>query len=124
MLSGKYLKSAYCMHELFEVWRNCREDDEEFIAKTRVFVLPSAEIGTPIQRAYHARYWRARFEELRAFLKAHDQLDLSDDDNADYRRMTRFANETANVLKLVQDTLRPRSFDQFLKYGFENPPAS
>ena len=25
-LSDKYLKSAYCMNELFDVWRNCRED--------------------------------------------------------------------------------------------------
>ena len=33
VLSDKYLKSAYCMHELFDVWRNCREDDAEFIAK-------------------------------------------------------------------------------------------
>ncbi len=27
VLSDKYLKSPYCMHELFDVWRNCREDD-------------------------------------------------------------------------------------------------
>jgi hypothetical protein len=27
VLSNKYLKSTYCMHELFDVWRNCREDD-------------------------------------------------------------------------------------------------
>ena len=33
VLSDKYLKSAYCMHELFDVWRNCREDDAEFIDK-------------------------------------------------------------------------------------------
>ena len=28
VLSDKYLKSPYCMHELFDVWRNCREDDD------------------------------------------------------------------------------------------------
>ena len=28
VLSDKYLKSPYCMHELFDVWRNCREDGE------------------------------------------------------------------------------------------------
>jgi internalin A len=41
VLSDKYLKSAYCMHELFDVWRNCREDPETFIDRTRVQVLPS-----------------------------------------------------------------------------------
>ena len=36
---------------------------------------------------------------------------LSDKDNADFRLMNRFVNETANVLQLVQDTLRPQLFD-------------
>ncbi len=48
VLSDKYLKSAYCMHELFDVWRNCREDDAEFIKRTRVFELPCAKIKTDV----------------------------------------------------------------------------
>ena len=39
------------------------------------------------------------------------------------RRMTRFVNETANILKLVQDVLRPRTFEAFLKHGLDDPPA-
>ena len=46
VLSDKYLKSPYCMHELFDVWRNCREDGDTFIDRTRVLVLPSAKIST------------------------------------------------------------------------------
>ena len=113
ILSDKYLKSAYCMHELFEVWRNCREDDAEFIARTRVFALASATIGTPPDRAQYAIYWRKRFEELDALVKANSQLVLSDADNADYRRMTRFVSETVNILKLVQDVLHPRTSKRF-----------
>ncbi len=63
-----------------------------------------------------------KFEEMEALVKEHGQFVLSDDDNADYRLMTRFVNETANILKLVQDVLRPRSFDEFVKYGFDDPP--
>jgi hypothetical protein len=70
-----------------------------------VFVLLCAVISTPIERG--------RYD---------GQLVLSDDDNADYRLMTRFVNETANILKLVKDVLRPRTFDAFLKYGFDDPP--
>ena len=36
--------------------------------------------------------------------------------------MTRFVNETANILDLVKDVLRPRSFDEFVTYGFDDPP--
>ena len=121
VLSDKYLKSAYCMHELFDVWRNCREDDAEFIERTRVYVLPCAKISTLLDRAQYAIYWRKKFEETDAFVKEHGQLVLSDADNAEYRLMTRFVNETANILKLVQDVLRPRSFDEFVKYGFDDP---
>ena len=108
VLSDKYLKSAYCMHELFDVWRNCREDDAEFIKRTRVYELPCAKLSTGLDRAQYAIYWRKKFEEMDAFVKEHGQLVLSDEDNAEYRLMTRFVNETANILKLVQDVLRPR----------------
>ena len=51
VLSDAYLRSPYCMHELFDVWRNCREEDATFIERTRVFVLPSAQISTAIERS-------------------------------------------------------------------------
>ena len=121
VLSDKYLKSAYCMHELFDVWRNCREDDVEFIKRTRIFTLPCAKISKPLERAQYAIHWREKFGEIEAVVKAHGQLVLSDEDNAEYRLMTRFVNETANVLKLVQDILKPKSFDEFVTHGFDDP---
>ena len=122
VLSDKYLKSAYCMHELFDVWRNCREDEAEFIARTRLFVLDCAKIKTAQGRAQYVIYWRKKFEEMQALVKEYGQLVLSDADNAEYRLMTRFANETANILHLVQDVLRPRTFEEFETYGFDAPP--
>lgn len=123
ILSDKYLRSTYCMTELFEVFTNCREDGDEFIARTRVFVLPCADISTPLSRAQYAIYWQQRHEELNAVVKEYGQIMLSDDDNADFRRMSRFVTDTANILKLVQDTLRPREFKAFLDYGFDEPPG-
>jgi internalin A len=119
VLSEKYLKSAYCMHELFDVWRNCREDEKTFIDRTRVFVLPSAKISTPKDRAQYATYWRNIFKELEALVQEQSQFALSDKDNAEFRLMDRFVTETANVLQLVQDTLRPRSFEEFVNHVFD-----
>ena len=45
LLSDKYLKSPNCMHELFDVWRHCREDGCTFNDRTRVLVLPSAKFS-------------------------------------------------------------------------------
>ena len=119
MLSDSYLKSPYCMHELFDVWRNCREDGATFIDRTRVFVLPSAKISTAAERAQYVIHWRRAFEALEALVKEHGQFVLSDQDNAELRLMSRFVNETANVLHLVQDTLRPRSFDDYVDHVFD-----
>ena len=54
-----------------------------------------------------------------ALVREHGPLVLSDKDNVEYRLMSRFVNETANVLQLVQDTLRPRSFNDYVKHVFD-----
>ena len=119
VLSDKYLKSPYCMHELFDVWRNCREDAGTFIDRTRVLVLPSAKIATAVERAQYVIYWQSAFKALDALVREHGQFVLSDKDNAEFRLMSRFVSETANVLQLVQDTLRPRSFDDYVNHVFD-----
>jgi len=118
VLSDKYLKSPYCMHELFDVWRNCREEGDTFIDRTRVLVLPSAKISKAVERAQYVIHWQSAFKALDALVKEHGQFVLSDKDNAEFRLMSRFVSETANVLQLVQDTLRPRSFDDYVNHVF------
>lgn len=39
--------------------------------------------------------------------------------NAEFRLMSRFVSETANVLELVQDTLRPNSFEEYVNHLFD-----
>jgi internalin A len=118
VLSDKYLKSGYCMHELFEVWRNCRNDDT-FIDRTRVFVLPSAKISTAVERAQYVIHWQSAFKALNALVKKYGPFVLSDRDNAEFRLMSEFVSKTANILQLVQNTLRPRSFDGFVNHMFD-----
>jgi internalin A len=119
VLSDKYLRSTYCMHELFDVWRNCREDGGTFIDRTRVFVLPSAKIATAVERAQYLIYWQSKFKEVDDLVRQRGQFVLSDKDNAEFRLLSRFVNETANVLQLVQDILRPRSFDDYVNHVFD-----
>jgi internalin A len=122
VLSDKYLKSTYCMSELFEVWRNCREEGSAFIKRTRVYVKPCAKIGTLADRTQYVLHWRQQFEEMDALVKAHGPGVLADADLVDYRRMETFAGKTPNMLRLVQDVLRPRNFEEFAEYGFDDPP--
>ena len=119
VLSDKYLKSPYCMHELFDVWRNCREDGDTFIERTRVYVQPSAKISTAVERAQYVIHWQNVFKAHDALVREHGQFALSDKGNAEFRLMSRFVSETANVLQLIEGTLRPRSFDDYVNHVFD-----
>ena len=165
VLSGKYLRSAYCMFELYEVWRNCRLDTEQLrrahaglcVAFRRAQLGPGpwradrflalgeqadcrSPDGRPRQgqaqgalRLFHDAEIHPAYLDNHRSLRGHPTrpdgggvhracargLGVS----ADYRRMTRFVNETANILKLVQDVLRPRTFEAFVKYGHDDAAA-
>ena len=64
-LSDKYLKSPFCMFELFEIWRNSRLERQEFRAKVRLyrrrtprFSRPETGLNTPNTGAPSMTNWR------------------------------------------------------------------
>ena len=121
-LSDKYLKSPFCMFELFEIWRNCRLEREEFKAKVRLYRLSDAAIFKPKDRLAYAKYWRAEHDELAAELKGTDPSLLGESDFKAFRLMQDFAHHVGDILAFFADTLLPRTFEDFLKYGFDDPP--
>ena len=121
-LSDRYLKSPFCMFELFEIWRNSRLDKEEFRAKIQLYRLRDATILTPKDRLAYAKHWRAQHDELAAVLKGTDPSLLGESNFKAFRLMQDFAHHVGDILALFADTLLPRAFDDFLKYGFEDPP--
>jgi internalin A len=122
ILSDNYLKSPFCMYELFEIWRNCRSEDAELLRRIRVFTLPSAKIWTPLDRTLYAVHWRQEFGKLGALVKEHGIDILGEKDAHQHRLMKKFANEIGDILATVADVLQPRDFDEFLKYGFSDRP--
>jgi internalin A len=122
VLSNKYLQSPYCMYELASVWRNCRQDDEEFLRCIRVFALGDAKIWTPRDRALCAAYWRNESGQLEAIVRKHGYDILGEKDFERYRLMKEFAHQIGNILGTVTDILQPRTFEELERYGFADPP--
>jgi len=118
ILSDKYLKSAYCMYELLEVWRNSRMADEEFRRRIRVFRLPDAKMSTPLERAICAKYWQDQFIELDQLVRQHGPNLLGKADFGRYKLMQDFAHRVGDVLALIADTLQPGDFEQLIEHGF------
>jgi internalin A len=118
ILSEKYLRSIYCMTELYQIWQNCRSNDQEFIARVRVFTLPDARIADLFQRAEHVAWWKSRHARVQALVKEQGGDFLSPADYEEFRNMGHFVRHVPEILSLVQDTLRPRSFEELVRHGF------
>jgi hypothetical protein len=53
-LSDKYLRSPYCMTELYSVYQNARQERQEFLNRIIPLVLKDANIGNWRGRATYA----------------------------------------------------------------------
>jgi len=116
VLSQKYLRSPFCMFELHEIYRECsRRDnklgrrDDEFRRCVRVITLPNTDIFDPFDRIAHARRWRDERDRLAALIRDCGVDVTGEDATRRVRLMTRFTNDTADILALVADTLNPTS---------------
>ena len=120
-LSDKYLKSPFCMFELFEVWRNSRQEAEDLNRRVRLYVLDDAKIWKPIDRLHYAHYWDDEFAALNAALAGKSPTLLGEAAFKRFRHMRDFAHHVSDILALFADTVQPRNFDEFLAYGFDDP---
>ena len=116
-LSHKYLTSPFCMNELFLIWRNSREDESDFLQRVRVYKLDDAKFERFEDRLSYAKYWRSEHDRLKEIIKG-SLSEVSDFDYKRFRLMEQFATNIGDILALFSDTVRPRSFNEFLKYGF------
>jgi internalin A len=122
-LSDKYLKSPFCMFELFQVWDNSRRDMDEFHQRVRLYVLGDAKIWKPIDRLRCAKYWHAEFMAFEAEMAGVSPALLGDEDYKSFRHMRDFAGHVGEILQSVADRVQPRNFAEFLAYGFDDPSA-
>jgi hypothetical protein len=76
-----------------------------------------AKIFSIKERLAYAKYWRAQHDEL-----APDAKELGERDFKAFRATQDFAHHVGDILALFADTLSPLSFEDFLKYGFADPP--
>ncbi|MCA3287422.1 MAG: hypothetical protein ING09_12810 [Roseomonas sp.] len=116
-LSDKYLKSAYCMRELYETWRECRQDAEELKQRVRVFKLADASISDVHARAAYRDYWDQEHQKRSAL---HQRIGLrgNDLDELDFIESLRH-RDLMNVLSVFQDTLRHSRIEDFVATAFD-----
>ena len=120
-ISSKYLRSPYCMFELFELWRNSKENKSDFIQKVRLFTLDGTKIGTPTEWLDYTSYWVKERDKLRKKINQVGWTNAGEEIIRRYNYMETFATKIGNVLALFADVVQPKTFEEFLNYGFSDP---
>jgi internalin A len=120
ILSERYLKSPYCMTELVDVWRNCKEEEKEFRKRIKVYVDKNVNIKTPQDRMKWAEFWELQYKALEAEVRKKGLRLLAEADFRHYNLMRQFANRVGDILFLINDTLQPTDLEELVKYGFDD----
>jgi internalin A len=120
VLSEKYLRSLYCMDELYGVWRLCATE-REFTRRVQAFCFGDEKIRNDAQRAAHADWWESQHEALKP-LAARGRLSKRSYER--FKRMPSWVNEIPDILEAVQDQLRPKRVEDLIRYVFgDDPPG-
>jgi tetratricopeptide (TPR) repeat protein/cellulose biosynthesis protein BcsQ len=123
-LSGKYLHSPYCMLELFEMWRNGRQNKAEFLRRVRLFTVDGVRIGTPDEWLEYVAFWKRERDTLGQKIAMVSWADAGEEVIKRFRCMETFASKISDVLALFADIGHPRNFDEFLEYEFDDLPEA
>jgi len=118
-LSDDYLKSAYCVRELYELWRECRHDRAEMKARIRLFKLDDVRINTVHARAAYFRYWNQEYEARKAL---DQEIGLRGDDQIELDFIEMFRRPLMEVLAMFQDTIRHTTIEDFVRDAFNDRP--
>jgi hypothetical protein len=112
VLSAKYLRSPYCVTELYDIYRRSLEK-EDFLRRIIPLALADAQIDTWRDRVAYAQYWEAEFKAMEQDFRQLGEADLKL-----YKAMRRWHNEVGDMLAYVNDVLHPHGFENIEKGDF------
>jgi internalin A len=118
VISAKYLRSEYCMYELFKIYQNCRNQAEDFQRRIIPIILPDAGLsGKTLERLKVADEWDKQRKELESiFIKNPDIL--GERGYKKYRLICEFSRNTFDMLDYLLDQLQPRNYDRQMEESF------
>ncbi len=118
VISAKYLRSEYCMHELFMIYQNCRKKAKDFHRRIIPIILPDArQCGGLAARLKLAAEWDQKLNEIKPFFDENPRL-FGTSGYQEYLRIDDFACNASNMIKYLFDQLQPRDYNRQMAEGF------
>ena len=117
VISDQYLRSPYCMREIFGLFLRCRKDGDRLAEVVVPIVLPEVRISTFPQRKPYLKYWADQNREYQQALADPDiTVSSASAREADYVR--EFAENVDDILVFIKDVLMPRNLPSHFGDGF------
>jgi len=106
VISAKYLRSEYCMYELFKIYQNCRMKAHDFQPRIIPIILPDAGLsGGPAGRLRPAIYWDEQAQELAPLVENNFHV-VSPAFLTKYRLIGEFARNSSDIIEYLTDQLQ------------------
>jgi len=118
VISDKYLRSPYCMYEIYKIWQKCQGEAEEMVQHVVPIVLPEVRVGNFEDRAPYLEFWSERAEKLEALVRK-PNLRPSRESWEEVRLVREFAHHVDGILVFVNDVLMPRDLKVHFEGDFE-----
>ncbi len=119
ILSEKYLKSEFCMYELWSIWKNCKQNPEQFLSRIRVYKLPCANISKTSDQLKCAAYWVKQKKEIVELVQENGLSIIGETSLKKFKCVQDFAAQTSEILSNIADVLKPKNFEDLLERGFQ-----
>jgi internalin A len=118
VISDRYLRSPYCMFEIYKLWQKHQGDADALLQHLVPIVLPEVKVGNIWERLPYLKYWADQADSLKA-LPPDLYLQLSAESLQEARLVREFAHHVDDILVFLQDVLMPRKLEAHLDDGFE-----
>jgi internalin A len=118
VISDKYLRSPYCMYELYRLWQIYQGRGD--LAQSLVpIVLQEVKISNFQDRAPYLKYWDVQAKSLEKLARDPDLL-LDSLSREELRRVREFTYHVDDILGFLQDLIIPRKLEVDLDDGFQS----
>lgn len=101
-ISDKYLKSAYCMYEMYEIFRNSKLDLANFREKIYPIKIESLNLSSPAVLGEYFDHWEQKEQEWEALIKKRGTR-IAPAQYERYQRIKAIANELGEFLDFLSD---------------------
>jgi internalin A len=119
VISDKYLRSPYCMYEIYRLWQRCQGDADDLAQHLVPIVLPEVQIGNIQDRLTYLEHWDAQAKSVEALQGKMNLFRLSRESFEKARLILEFAHHVDDILVFLQDVLMPRNLEAHLDDGFQ-----